>query len=182
MDTTNAPKCPECGTALPAGVPWALCPQCALLGAMELGDASAQSPPAPFAGKNEGNVGDYELLEEIARGGMGVVYRARQRSLNRIVAVKMLLSGQHATDDQLRRFKAEAEAAAGLHHPNIVAVHGVGTHEGTPFFAMDLVDGPSLGRILRNGPVAAHKAAGYLKTIAEAIHFAHNHGIRVDSN
>jgi WD40 repeat protein/serine/threonine protein kinase len=123
------------------------------------------------------HVGDYELLEEIARGGMGVVYKARQRSLDRIVALKRLLLGQHAGADLIRRFKIEAVAAGALHHPNIVAIHEVGLHDGQHFLVMDYVDGPNLAKIVREQPLPARRAAAYVKTIAEAIHYAHERGI-----
>jgi serine/threonine protein kinase/WD40 repeat protein len=121
--------------------------------------------------------GDYELLEEIARGGMGVVYKARQRSLNRIVAVKMVLSGKLASASELKRFRAEAETAAKLQHPNIVAIHEVGEFEGQPFFSMDYVEGRSLAELAHNQPLPAKRAAGYLKTIAEAVEYAHTKGV-----
>ncbi len=121
--------------------------------------------------------GDYELLEEIARGGMGIVYRARQVSLDRIVAVKLLLLGQYASEELIHRFRIEASAAASLQHPNIVAIHEVGVHEGQHYFAMDFVDGPTLARLILDQPLSAKRAAGYVKTIAEAIHFAHTRGI-----
>jgi len=121
--------------------------------------------------------GDYELLEEISRGGMGVVYKARQVSLNRIVAVKMILSGQLASARQVLRFRHEAEAAANLLHPNIVAIHEVGEHEGQQYFSMDHVEGKNLAELLRDHALAARRSAGYLKCIAEAIHYAHQRGI-----
>jgi WD40 repeat protein/tRNA A-37 threonylcarbamoyl transferase component Bud32 len=120
--------------------------------------------------------GDYELLEEIARGGMGIVYKARQASLNRIVAVKMILAGQFASEIEVQRFYAEARAAANLQHPNIVAIHEVGQHENQHYFSMDYIEGKSLAQIVRESPLPAEQAAGYLKTIAEAIEFAHHHG------
>jgi WD40 repeat protein len=121
--------------------------------------------------------GDYELLEEIARGGMGIVYRTRQVSLDRAVAVKMLLSGPLSSPELVKRFRAEASAAASLQHPNIVAIHEVGVHEGQQYFAMDFVQGQSLAKLLANGPLPAKRAAAYLKTIAEAIHYAHERGL-----
>jgi tetratricopeptide (TPR) repeat protein len=122
-------------------------------------------------------VGDYELLHEIARGGMGVVYRARQVSLNRIVAVKMILAGRFASESDVQRFRAEAAAAANLDHPNIVAIHEVGEHEGQHYFSMDFVEGQTLADRTRGNPLAPQLAAGYLKTIAEAVHYAHQRGI-----
>jgi serine/threonine protein kinase len=121
--------------------------------------------------------GDYELLEEIARGGMGIVYRARHASLDRIVAVKMLLFGPLSSPEFVKRFRAEASAAASLLHPNIVAIHEVGVHQGQQYFAMDYVEGQSLAKLLANGPLPARRATSYLKTIAEAIHYAHERGI-----
>jgi WD40 repeat protein/tRNA A-37 threonylcarbamoyl transferase component Bud32 len=117
------------------------------------------------------------LLEEIARGGMGVVYKARQVSLNRVVAVKMILSGQLAGAVEVQRFRQEAEAAAHLQHPNIVAIHEVGEHEGHQYFSMDYVEGRDLTALMREGPLPARRAAALLQTIAEAIHYAHQCGI-----
>ncbi|MCD6052511.1 MAG: repeat-containing protein, partial [Verrucomicrobia bacterium] len=121
--------------------------------------------------------GDYELLEEIARGGMGVVWKARQKSLNRLVAVKMILGGRLATPADVKRFRTEAEAAANLQHPNIVAIHEIGEHEGQHYFSMALVDGPTLAELVRHGPLPPGKAAQFVKTIAEAVQFAHQRGI-----
>jgi WD40 repeat protein/tRNA A-37 threonylcarbamoyl transferase component Bud32 len=120
--------------------------------------------------------GDYELLEEIARGGMGVVYKARQMSLNRIVAIKMILAGQFASESDVERFRTEAQAAANLQHPNIVAIHEVGQHYGHHYFSMNYVEGQSLAQIVRKGPLGPAKAAEYLKTIAQAIAYAHGQG------
>jgi serine/threonine-protein kinase len=121
--------------------------------------------------------GDYELFAEVARGGMGVVYKARQVSLNRIVAVKMILSGRLAGEDDVRRFRAEAEAAANLRHANIVAIHEVGAVRGQHYFSMEFVDGRSLAQMVRESPLSANQAAGYMRTVAEAIHYAHTQGI-----
>lgn len=120
--------------------------------------------------------GDYELLDEIAAGGMGIVYKARQVSLNRIVAVKMILRGTLATDEDVKRFRAEAEAAASLQHPGIVAIHEVGLHEGQHYFSMDFVEGLSLADLLRQEPLAARQAAEYVRDAAEAVHYAHQQG------
>ncbi len=120
--------------------------------------------------------GDYELLQEIAHGGMGIVWRARQSNLNRDVALKMIRAGALATSAEVARFLREAEAAANLQHPNIVAIHEVGEHEGRHYFSMDLVDGRDLGAIVAEGSLAPQRAARYVKTIAETIQFAHQRG------
>jgi WD40 repeat protein len=120
--------------------------------------------------------GDYELLEEVAAGGMGIVYKARQLSLNRVVAVKMILKGTLAREDDVKRFRAEAEAAASLQHPAIVAIHEVGLHEGQHYFSMDYVEGYSLAQLPRKQPLSACQAAEYVRDAAEAVHYAHQQG------
>ncbi len=122
-------------------------------------------------------VGDYELLEEIGRGGMGVVYKARQVSLNRTVAVKMISAGQLASQADIERFRSEAQAAGQLRHPQIVAIHEVGEHQGQHYFSMDYIDGPNLAEVLRAGPWPPRQAARLVKTLAEAVHHAHQQGI-----
>jgi serine/threonine protein kinase len=120
--------------------------------------------------------GDYELLAEVGRGGMGVVYKARQVSLNRIVALKMILSGRLAGPDDLQRFRAEAEAAGRLCHPNIVTIHEVGEVDGQHFFSMEFIDGASLALRLAAGPLPGRTAARYVRQVARAVHYAHRNG------
>ncbi len=121
--------------------------------------------------------GDYELVDEIARGGMGIVYRAIQKSLNRPVALKMILSGELAGRDEITRFRSEAEAAANLDHPNIVPIFEIGQHEDQHYFSMGLVDGPSLSDRLREGPLDASEACRIVARVAKAIDYAHSKGV-----
>jgi len=121
--------------------------------------------------------GDYELLEEPGHGGMGVVYKARQVSLNRLVAVKLIQGGEFAGRQFVQRFRTEAEAAARLQHPNIVAIHEVGEYNGQHYFSMDYVEGLTLEEEACKGPLAPQRAAALVRTIAEAIHYAHGQGI-----
>jgi WD40 repeat protein/tRNA A-37 threonylcarbamoyl transferase component Bud32 len=121
--------------------------------------------------------GDYELLEEIARGGMGVVYKARQIGLNRTVALKMIRESNVSSAEDKRRFRAEAEMAANLQHPNIVAIYEVGETEGQPYFSMDFVEGPSLAELVAESPLPPKQAADYIKAAAAAMHYAHSHDV-----
>jgi eukaryotic-like serine/threonine-protein kinase len=167
--------CPECGAVLPADAPRGLCPRCLALAAA--GDLLGGSTGAPQAERPLVHYfGDYELLEEIARGGTGVVYRARQVSLNRLVAVKMILAGLFASDAERKRFRLEAETAARLNHPNIVEIYEVGEHQGQPYFSMRLVEGASLAtRSARE--LSVRDAVCIMSKTTRAVHFAHQHGV-----
>ncbi len=128
----------------------------------------------PVAGRR---LGDYELYEELGRGAMGVVYRARQVSLDRWVAVKLLLAGPLASPEAVERFQVEATAAGVVQHPGIVAIHDVGVEEGQHYLVMDYVAGASLAKILAGGPLSPRRAARYVQAVAEAVQAAHEHGV-----
>jgi serine/threonine protein kinase/WD40 repeat protein len=122
-------------------------------------------------------IGQYEILSEINRGGMGVVYRARQIGIDRVVALKMTLAGQFAGDEERKRFLGEAIAAGQLDHPHIVPVHEVGEHEGRMFLSMGYIEGASLKDQLANGPIQPRRSAELIQTLAEAVHYAHTKGV-----
>jgi tetratricopeptide (TPR) repeat protein len=129
---------------------------------------AADQPPAPVG---------YQILGVLGHGGMGVVYQARQTALNRLVALKMLLAGAHASPLQLARFRTEAEAVARLQHPNIVQIYEVGLLAGLPYFSLEFVDGGSLEKKLAGKPLPIREAAKLIRTLAGAMHYAHQHGI-----
>jgi tRNA A-37 threonylcarbamoyl transferase component Bud32 len=184
---TTPHVCPQCGKPLPSDSPQGQCPACLLKAALPgqsvlesaatgLHESSSATVVSSEAGVRLKYFGDYELLEEIARGGMGVVWKARQSSLNREVALKMIRAGALASPAEVQRFLREAEAAANLQHPNIVAIHEIGEHNGQHYFSMDYVAGRDLGALVKDGPLSPQVAARYVKIIAEAIHFAHQRG------
>ncbi|HEU4389879.1 MAG TPA: WD40 repeat domain-containing serine/threonine-protein kinase [Blastocatellia bacterium] len=178
---TEPGYCTQCNSELPDDAPSGLCPKCLLELAFSADSESLASVTLPntplLSGLKVHYFGDYELLEEIARGGMGLVYKARQMSLNRIVALKMMRPGLLASEPEVQRFRVEAEAAASLQHPRIVAIHEVGEYEGLCYFSMDYVEGKSLAEIVRDQPLPARRAASYVKTIAETVDFAHQKGV-----
>jgi hypothetical protein len=139
-------------------------------------DAADAADTAEDADKPWTTFGGIDLHEEIGRGGMGVVYRARQRALDRIVAVKVLLRAQFASKEERARFHREAQAAARLRHPSIVTVHEVGEDEGVPWFSMDFIPGKSLEQVVRDYPMAERTAALCVQKISAAIQHAHEHG------
>lgn len=215
MSTAKPSHCPRCGAPIPAPSPGGPCPRCLLAGGLQLLDNQAtlvvgnpppenSLPSTPFTGTRLRHIGDYELMEEIARGGMGVVFKARQGRLNRLVALKLISAGALATREQVERFKAEAEAAASLTHPNIVPIHEIGEHQGQHYFSMGLIEGPNLrdalvasrrglegapgdvrgptseirsGRVPIAGGFEPREAAQFLATIARAVHYAHQRGV-----
>ncbi len=140
------------------------------------------SPPAPLAGGSASGLplarlGDYELLAELGRGGMGVVYRARQGSLDRVVALKLMHPALAADPEHAARFLREARLAASLRHPGIVAIYDLGRLDGVPFFTMELVEGSSLDALLADGPVAAARAAELAMIVAQSVAHAHERGV-----
>ncbi len=175
MDTIPTPRCPRCGRDLSRSQTQGLCPGCVAKVAFSLDPLEPVGLP-PSLGTLR-YFGDYELTGELARGGMGVVYRARQLSLDREVAVKLMRDGALATREDIERFRTEASAAAALRHPGIVAIHEVGEHEGQQFFSMDLVEGENLGEATRAGPLPARRAAEITRTLCDAIQHAHERGV-----
>jgi len=189
--TSDPTTCEGCGVAIALPSAENLCPGCLAHEAAGVTTdpaneaTSAQAAPtviaaadAPGAGKKPADqFGDYELFEEIARGGMGVVYKARQISLNRIVAVKMILHARFNNAEFVQRFRVEAEAAGNLRHPNIVAIYEIGQEQDQHYFSMEYVAGRDLASLVRDQPLPPRRAAQLVEKIARAIHYAHQHGI-----
>src|SRR6201997_1523922 len=184
--------CPKCGSEIPADAPEGGCPGCLLESGLRLldeealagiGDLSHPDEQARSATTGEraaaivGELGDYELLEEVGRGGQGVVFRARQKSLNRTVALKVISLGQWASEAHLKRFRREAEAAASLDHPSIVPIYEVGERDGSCFFSMKFVEGGQLDEVVRRKPMPIRHAVELVEKLAHTVHYAHEHGI-----
>jgi len=190
--------CRKCGAKIFSNAPEGLCTGCALesaLGTFAGGiAASADSGPVEYSQTDHahakanvrtvpllatflGELGDYELLEEVGRGGQGVVFRARQKSLNRIVALKVIGLGQWATQAHLKRFRLEAEAAASLDDPCIVPIYEIGERDGQCYFSMKFVEGGQLDEVVKRTPISIRHAVGLIATLARAVHYAHEQGI-----
>ncbi len=157
----------RCQHAIPDDAPAGLCPRCALSAAL------ARPPPLPPLHE----IGEYCLEQSIARGGMGIVYRARHKTLGRTVALKMLVGGVWADDEDRVRFRAEAELAASLEHESIVPIYEVGEHDGQPYYAMRLMEESLSAHLERRGPLTPHQAAALVATVARAVHYGHRHGV-----
>lgn len=163
--------CPVCQTVIPPRAPEGLCPSCLLRDAAE---GFEVDQPCSFPRPELSN---YEVVEMIGRGGMGVVYKARQKGLERLVALKVIVSGCLAGEREVRRFEAEAIAAAKLRHPNIVTIHEVGQENGYHFFSMEYVEGPSLAQALQTREMKPGAAAELMRKVAVAVEYAHEQGI-----
>src|SRR6267143_1074297 len=185
--------CRKCGAEIFADAPEGLCTACLfetglnlltddpVAGLDEPGADAARPLPRvkqkSYRAKTFGDFGDYELLDVIGRGGQGVVYRARQKSLNRIVALKVIGLGHWATEAHLKRFRLEAEAAASLEHPGIVPIHEVGERDGSCYFSMKFVEGGQLDEVVRRTPMSIRQAVELIAKVAGTVHYAHEHGI-----
>src|SRR5438876_1853439 len=173
--TNTARVCAKCGATVFADAPRGFCSVC--LFRTGLGSLDDESDHGEEANRMEMEFGDYALLEEIGRGGQGVVYRARQKSLNRTVALKVIALGQWATTPHLKRFRHEAEAAASLEHPQIVPIYEIGERDGSCYFSMKLIEGGQLDEVLRREPMSIRRAAELLVKIVRTVHFARERGI-----
>ncbi|PYK40533.1 MAG: hypothetical protein DME60_07830 [Verrucomicrobia bacterium] len=175
--TKTGRVCAKCGATVFGDAPRGFCSVCLFRTGLGSFDDENDAALEPAAARMQMEFGDYELLEEIGRGGQGVVYRARQKSLNRTVALKVIGLGQWASTLHLRRFRHEAEAAARLEHPQIVPIYEVGERDGSCYFSMKFVEGGQLDVVIRREAMSTRPAAELLVKIARTVHFAHERGI-----
>src|SRR5437870_3091601 len=173
--TNTARVCAKCGATVFADAPHGFCSVC--LFRTGLGSLHDESADSEEPSRIQMQFGDYDLLEEIGRGGQGVVYRARQKSLNRTVALKVIGLGQWSSTPHLRRFRHEAEAAASLEHPQIVPIYEIGERDGSCYFSMKFIEGGQLDAVLRREPMSIRRGAELLVKVARTVQFAHERGI-----
>src|SRR5437773_9803993 len=169
--------CPECGATVFADAPQGVCSVCLFQTGLALLDDKDDKAVEPRIARMLKDFGDYEVLEQIGHGGQGVVFRARQKSLNRIVALKVIGLGHWATEAHLKRFRLEAEAAARLEHPGIVPIHEVGERDDSCYFSMKFVEGGQLDEVAKHEPMSIRQAAELIVKVARTVHYAHEHGI-----
>jgi serine/threonine protein kinase/TolB-like protein/Tfp pilus assembly protein PilF len=177
MRITTGKFCRKCGAAIPPDSPKHSCGACLLETGLGPAETEREVNVDPRSSPMLMDFGDYELLEQIGRGGQGVVFRARQKSLNRIVALKVIGLGHWATEAHLKRFRLEAEAAARLEHPGIVPIHEVGERDGSCYFSMKFVEGGQLDEVVRREPMPIRPAVELIAKVARTVHYAHEHGI-----
>jgi eukaryotic-like serine/threonine-protein kinase len=175
--TIASKVCAECGATVFADAPEGLCSVCLFRSGLGLLDNKDDEAFEPTGTRILKDFGDYELLEEIGRGGQGIVYRAHQKSLNRTVALKVIGLAHWATEAHVKRFRLEAEAAAGLNHPCIVPIYEVGERDGACYFSMGLVDGGQLDAVAKREPMPIRHAAELIAKLARTVSYAHEHGI-----
>src|SRR6266496_2115046 len=183
--TTAKRFCRKCGATIPPNSPQQSCGACLLetgLGPIESEREVTADPSTPLRTSLASpsmlmDFGDYELLQQIGRGGQGVVFRARQKSLNRTVALKVISLGQWASEAHVKRFRREAEAAARLEHPCIVPIYEVGERDGSCYFSMKFVEGGQLDEVAKREPMPPRRAAELIAKVARTVHYAHEHGI-----
>src|SRR5467141_5264575 len=175
--TTAKRVCAQCGATVFADAPQGVCSVCLFKTGLASLNNENDEAFEPTVARMLKDFGDYELLEEIGRGGQGVVYRARQKSLNRIVALKVIGLAHWATEAHVKRFRLEAEAAASLNHPCIVPIYEVGERGGACYFSMGLVEGGQLDAVAKREPMPIRHAAELIAKLARTVHYAHEHGI-----
>ena len=168
--------CRNCGAEILADAPEGVCSVCLFRAGLALLDDKDEKAFGPTIARIK-DFADYELLEEIGHGGQGVVYRARQKSLNRLVALKVIGLAHWATEAHVKRFRLEAEAAAGLNHPSIVPIYEVGELDGACYFSMGLVEGGQLDAVTKGEPMPIRRAAELIAKLARAVSYAHEHGV-----
>ncbi len=175
--TTAKRVCAQCGATVFADAPQGVCSVCLFRTGLASLDNDNDETFEPTIARMLKDFGDYELLQEIGRGGQGVVYRARQKSLNRIVALKVIGLAHWATEAHVKRFRLEAEAAASLNHPCIVPIYEVGERDGACYFSMGLVEGGQLDAVAKREPIPLRHAAELIAKLARTVHYAHEHGV-----